>query len=162
MNFDYETGKKINQSEFLRQRDFLINYYRIHPAVVFQPNSNVRITLLYKYNFKFNSGNGLAGSIPGGQIAKSHQAGLEVDLNFLTKGLINMRLNFIRLQYNDLSNNALAFEMLDALAPGNNGTWSLSVLRTLGQNLQLSINYEGRAGNFKPVHVGGVQLRAFF
>lgn len=162
INFDYETGKKLNQSEFLRQRDFLINYYRVHPAVVFQPNSNVRITLLYKYGFKFNSGNGMAGSIPGGQIAKSHQAGLEVDLNFLTKGLINMRLNFIRLQYNDLTSNALAFEMLDALAPGNNGTWSLSVLRTLGQNLQLSINYEGRAGNFKPIHVGGVQLRAFF
>jgi len=57
----------------------------------------------------------------------------------------------------------LGFEMLEGLAPGFNGTWNLNVQYNVGQNLQLTVNYDGRAGqNFKSIHLGGMQVRAFF
>jgi len=46
---------------------------------------------------------------------------------------------------------------------GENMTWSLSVQRSLGSSLQLSLNYEGRKpSGLNVIHTGGAQVRAFF
>ncbi len=69
----------------------------------------------------------------------------------------------MKIIYNGENNTSVAFEMLEALQPGNNVTWNFSVLRTLAGNLQLTLNYSGRkTQENKAIHTGGVQLRAFF
>ena len=83
--------------------------------------------------------------------------------NQLKKGVVNATLNYIMINYVGESNTSVAFEMLEALQPGNNITWNLSYQRTLANNLQLTINYMGRkTEENNAIHTGGVQVRAFF
>ena len=51
--------------------------------------------------------------------------------------------------------------MLDGLLPGNNYIWDLEFTKKLGNNLELSIQYEGRKpGEGIIVHTGRASLRA--
>jgi hypothetical protein len=57
----------------------------------------------------------------------------------------------------------VAFEMLEALRPGSNYTWSVTWQRNVGKNLQLNLVYSGRKpAGINVVHNGGMELRAFF
>jgi len=53
--------------------------------------------------------------------------------------------------------------MLNALKTGYNYTWELSYQRNLTNNIQISINYNGRKSpNSNIINIGGAQVRAFF
>jgi hypothetical protein len=53
--------------------------------------------------------------------------------------------------------------MLEGLRPGKNGTWNVSYQQNLSDHLQLNLIYDGRKSTETPVvHVGSVQLRAYF
>jgi hypothetical protein len=52
--------------------------------------------------------------------------------------------------------------MLDGLKTGKNITWGISYQRTLSNNLQLSLTYDGRTSGNKIIHTGGAQVRAYF
>ena len=57
----------------------------------------------------------------------------------------------------------VGFEMLEALRPGLNYTWTFGYQKTVSKNLQLSIQYLGRKSeNTRIIHTGGMELRAFF
>jgi hypothetical protein len=61
------------------------------------------------------------------------------------------------------TNSTLGFEMLEGLATGDNYTWSLTYQRTLSNNMQINLNYDGRKTPLsKIIHTGGIQVRAFF
>lgn len=163
LNLEARYGVKTSSSQFLRNRDYRITYWEVAPDLVCQPNSKFRITLSYQYTRKDNSG------VPGdtvnlgGQTASIHTAGLEFKTNFILKGQLQIKGGYIHIDYNDVMNTALAFEMLNGLNTGHNVTWGASFQRTLGNNLQLTLTYDGRkseGANF--IHIGSVQLRAFF
>jgi hypothetical protein len=99
----------------------------------------------------------------GGQTALLQDFGAEMKYNILSKGSFNMRTDFINIDYNDLENSSLSFEMLEGLKKGKNYTWNISWQRNLGNNLQLNLSYDGRKseGN-KVIHTGGATARAFF
>jgi hypothetical protein len=51
--------------------------------------------------------------------------------------------------------------MLDALLPGKNYIWNLSLTKRLINALELNFEYEGRqSGQAKAVHIGTVSIRA--
>jgi hypothetical protein len=76
---------------------------------------------------------------------------------------LQIRFNFIDLTYNAAENTPIAFEMLEGLRSGRNLTCGISWQRTLANNMQLNLNYDGRLSpGVSTVHTGGVQVRAFF
>lgn len=163
LNIDVEAGRKENYSPYLRNRNFDLEFYTAEPKLVIQPGTRWRIVLAYAYRQKFNLRQIQFGQAVGGEKAVIHQASVEGNVNILQKGLVSGKISCLQIDFNGLTNSALGFEMIEALAPGLNGTWNLNVQYNLGQNLQLTVNYDGRAGhNFKPVHIGGMQVRAFF
>lgn len=163
LNLDGEAGRKQNYSPFLRNRNFDLEFYTVEPKFIIQPGTKWRITLSYAFKQKYNLRKTELGQTVGGEKAQIHQASLEGNFNILQKGLISGKISALQIAYNGVTNSALGFEMIEALAPGLNGTWNLNIQYNLGQNLQLTVNYDGRAGkNFKPVHIGGMQVRAFF
>lgn len=157
LNGDFNMGEKISTSEYFSQRDYHLGFFDLQPKFSVQTSKTFRLVLMYKYADKNNGRDSL------NQRAVLHNAGLEIRLNFLTKGSLQIKGNYLLIQYNADENTPLAYEMLEGFRKGNNATWSLSYQRSLSDNLQLNLIYDGRqSGNNKMVHVGSVQLRAYF
>ena len=150
-------GIKQNESQFLTTRNYKIESYDLEQKVSYQPNTAFRISLLYKHNKKQNI------ILEGFQKAELNDLGLEFKFNQVEKGSITGKADFINISYNDLQNTAIAYEMLNALKIGYNYTWGLSYQRNLSNNIQISINYDGRKSpNSKIINIAGAQVRAFF
>jgi hypothetical protein len=156
-NFEYKDGIKSSRSQFFPSRNYSIVYYEGTPKFNYQPNTAFRTSISFRYTDKKNADE------LGGQRAILQDYGAEIKYNVLNKGSLNLKGNFIQITYNGIQNSSLSFEMLDALKPGQNITWGASYQRTLSNNLQLSITYDGRKSEgSKAVHIGGAQVRAYF
>jgi len=92
-----------------------------------------------------------------------HDIGIESKWNMPEKGNLMGKINYISIGYNAEENTSLAYEMLNGLKAGNNITINISYQRNLGNNMQLSLMYDARKSeNNKMVHLGSMQLRAYF
>ncbi len=153
----YKDGYKTIHSEFFTSKDYNYHYYEAKPKISYQPNNVFRIQGSYSFSEKINSAD------LGGQRALVHNYGTEIKYNTLTKGTLQCKANYIYIDYAGAVNSSVAFEMLEGLVPGENITWNLSFQRTLSNNLQITINYDGRKpASGKIIHTGGAQVRAFF
>jgi hypothetical protein len=156
-NLEYRDGIKASKSQFFPSRNYYILYYEGTPKFNYQPNTAFRASVSFRYTDKKNADEF------GGQRAVLQDYGAEIKYNVLNKGSLNLKANFIQITYNGIQNSSLTFEMLDALKPGQNITWGASYQRTLSNNLQLSITYDGRKSEaVKAIHIGGAQVRAYF
>lgn len=163
LNNEFKFGYKSNLSQLLTTRNFNVRYIETPSEFFIQPNNKWRIALTYRFANKNNLGFVEDTSVARGQEAIIHDAGFEVKTNFILKGQLSVKFNYINIVYNDADNTALAFEMLEGLKTGSNFTWGASFQRTIGNNLQLSINYDGRkSGNSNIIHLASMQIRAFF
>lgn len=157
LNTEWRNGQKTSKADFFSTRDFSIQYFEVFPAITYQPNVKFRLNLNYKYGSKKNT------MAPNGENALSQSAGVDVKYSEAEKGSFTGRLNFILIKYNGQTNTPVAFEIMEGLSNGQNYTWGISYQRTLSNNMQININYDGRkSGTAKTVHVGGVQVRLFF
>lgn len=163
INNEFKYGFQSNVSELLRTRSFNIRYIETPTEFFIQPNTKWRIALNYRFASKQNIGFEQDTNIVKGQEAVIHDAGVELKTNFILKGQLSVRFNYINITYNDVGNTPLSFEMLEGLKTGSNFTWGASFQRTIGTNLQLSINYDGRkSDNANFIHIASMQIRAFF
>ncbi len=151
-------GIKGNNSLLFSTRNYLLHTLETEQKFSYQPGTSFRISILYKYGEKANTYNN------GFQRAYIHNAGLELKYNQTEKGSFNMRMDLLQMKYNDTESSSIAFEMLNGLSNGTNYTWEMLYQRNINQNLQISINYNGRksASNPQIVHIGGGTIRAFF
>jgi hypothetical protein len=152
-------GVKQTESGFFSTRNYKIESYDLEQKLSYQPNTAFRISILYKHNKKQNI------ITEGFQKAELNDLGLEFKFNKVEKGSLTGKADFINITYNDAENQntPVAYEMLNALKTGYNYTWELSYQRNLTNNIQISINYNGRKSpNSKIVNIGGAQVRAFF
>ncbi len=156
-NVSYKTGNKYYISQFFVTRNYNIQYFETEPKINYQPNTKYRVSLIYKYSEKNNSKDN------GGQKAVINNYGMELKYNVQQKGSLNLKMNYIKIAYDDISNSSIAYEMLEGLKTGENITWNASWQQNLSGNLTMSLTYDGRKSeNNKAIHTGGVQVRAFF
>ena len=150
-------GNKLALSDYFKNKEFDIDYYKTEAKLTFQPNRVFRISLPISIGEKSNS------QKYGAEKSKSLEIGLNSKFSMLSKGSLSATIKQIKLDYNTVPNGNIAFEMLDGLQPGTNYTWAINYQRNLMNNLQLSFVYNGRKSEATDVvHVGSVQLRAFF
>jgi hypothetical protein len=148
---------KGNRSAFFSTRNYLITGYDTEQRLAYQPNTQFRLSAIYRYTEKRNR-------IEGGfQAAFHNNYALELRYNQAEKGSLTARADYVKITYNDTENSAVAYEMLNGLSRGDNYTWEIIYQRNLSNNIQVSINYNGRKTPTAPVvHLGGAQIRAFF
>ncbi|HRN41829.1 MAG TPA: hypothetical protein PK649_07110, partial [Vicingus sp.] len=154
----FSNGIKSNKSEFFTNQNYYLTNYEAEPKITFQPDVKFRWSVLFNYKEKHNS------ELNGGEILKAQKFGTEVRYNIASKGSLMLNINLIKNDYSSAANNTLiSYEMLEGLLPGTNTTWELVYQQNLSKHMQLSLNYNGRKSDETPViHVGGVQVRAFF
>jgi len=152
-----EFGDEANNSDYTQGRNYDINYQTQTLEISYQPNTKLRFSLDGVYSEKQNNPS------LGGELAKIINSGAELRYNQPAKGSLTGAFNWILNSYSGDDNTNLAYEMLDALKIGTNFTWSAIYQRSIGTNLQLNLNYNGRKSpENKSIHTGGVQVRALF
>jgi hypothetical protein len=152
-----KTGDRGAASDFLSGRNFEIAYAGTEPELQWQPDNTFRLTVKGRYIEKTNNEDF------GGETATISDAGVQARFSDPGKGILELQANLVRIAYDGASNNTLAFEMLESLQPGTNGTWTVTVQRSISRNLQLNVLYNGRSSpGVSVIHVGSVQLRATF
>ncbi|HSH67996.1 MAG TPA: hypothetical protein VLB84_19840, partial [Bacteroidia bacterium] len=165
-NMDYKDGRKSSTSQFFTIRDYSIKYYEGEPKLSYQPNTSFRTSFSFKYTEKKNNtflNMDSLNTTRGGETAFLEDYGVEIKYNVLDKGSLNLKLNYVKIKFNGVENSSIGFEMLDALKTGKNIIWGISYQRTLSNNLQLSLTYDGRKSPQNSiVHTGGAQIRAYF
>lgn len=145
-----------NESEFFKSRNYSLFTQRIYPTLTYQPAPSVSIAASYNYAQKNNRTENKERAI-------NSDAGLQLRLSGWRKINLTLFYNYINIQYRGEANSAVAYEMLEALQPGNNSRWGLTLLQNVSKTLQIGINYEGRkSATSNTVHVANMQARAFF
>ena len=88
----------------------------------------------------------------------------EFRYNILSSSTINLRFQMSDISYkNGTVNSPVAFIMLDALLPGQNFIWNLDITKRLANNIEISVQYDGRKpGTGKVIHTGRAGVRALF
>jgi hypothetical protein len=152
-----ELGTRSSSADYTTGRDYNINYYKIQPSFIFQPNTKFRVSLDLRWEDKENA------QEFGGEIAEIRDVGVQFKFNQAQQGSLQGGINAVNITYDGAQNNALSFEMLESLRPGLNYTWTMSYQRSISKNLQVSIQYNGRKSEANSaIHAGGVEVRAFF
>lgn len=154
----FSNGIQSKISEYFTNQNYYILNYEAEPKIIFQPNVKFRWSLWINYKEKHNS------YLYGGEKLIAQKFGTEVRYNIATKGSLMANFSIINNHYRyEKENNSISYEMLEGLMPGTNSTWELMFQHNISKHMQLSITYNGRKSINSPViHIGGVQIRAFF
>ncbi|MCB0819164.1 MAG: hypothetical protein KDC13_00980 [Bacteroidetes bacterium] len=150
-------GRKISEAEYFSTRNYRITYFDWEPKIAYQPGPAFRASLGFARSIKRNSPE------LGSEVSESNSLSAELKYNVASKGSFQSIFKVTDISFNGNQNTPVAFEMQEGLRTGRNFTWNLSYQRTLSNNMQLSISYDGRKSpDVKTVHVGNVQVRVFF
>jgi hypothetical protein len=157
--FSFNDGRRMAASDFLDNRNYLIDQHGISPEIIWQPSSFFRGSGNYSYTSKRNLAN-----VEMVERAAHNQFGLNFRYAKAIKTTLNAHLNYTNIRYNGLPNSPTGYEMLQALTIGDNFIWRFNWLQKIGEGLQLNMTYEGRnsEGLDRLVHTGRMQVSALF
>ncbi len=149
-------GNKKRQSEFFRSKEYDIEQYVVEPVLSYQPSAKFRLRGIYSYSYKENSN-------AGGSDAFIREYGIEMRRTAVNKGNLNIRFTYLDIFFGGDENSSVAYEMLEGFMDGDNFRWSINYQREILDYLQLNLQYEGRkTPGAKAIHIGRIQLRAYF
>ncbi len=148
-----------NQSNFLTSKNFRIQSTELSPELAYQPNTRLRFTGTYQFAHRQEM-------LTAGEVspkATFHELGLETRLSQVSKRAVTGTLKYVKIGFTGEQNSFVGYEILNALRPGNNLTWSLDVQQRLSNGLNISLNYDGRKANgVGAVHTGRTQVSVLF
>ncbi|MEN0003865.1 MAG: hypothetical protein AAF798_06965 [Bacteroidota bacterium] len=154
---NYTFGTRNSDSEFFNNKDFNIEFYRVEPELIYQPNRNFRTSLTYFFQNDQNTLGELQES------ANQHNLQLEAVFNPSIKTSLRLDFSVIDIAFDGVPNSPVGFAILNGLQNGQNYLWNLSLDRQIGKNIQLRLSYQGRKTGTAPiVHVGNAQVSANF
>ncbi len=148
---------RTSESNFLANRNFRIRGQQVSPELAFQPSANFRMAGIYGYSYKTNSLNKY------GENARIHSLAAETRWAKVGKRTVTGTLRWVQIRFRGEANTPVGYELLEALQPGTNWTWSLNWQQRLANGLQVTMGYDGRKSEGKSiVHIGRMQVTALF
>ncbi len=148
-------GQKTFASEYFPLRNYKLDLQSVEGSLSFQPSVSLRLTGNGRYSEKNN--------VSGTENVKIISGGLEVRYNVPEKGDLSLKADYVNIVFKGVSSSSVGYEMLEGLLPGNNGVWNIQYQRDLSNSLQISVSYNGRISqDSKAVHIGTIQMRAYF
>ncbi|HEY4151204.1 MAG TPA: hypothetical protein VGM41_19840, partial [Chitinophagaceae bacterium] len=96
-------------------------------------------------------------------VYSSNTLNAEMKYNILQTASIQTKLTYTQIQFSPVGNasSTVGYTMLDGLVPGQNILWNLSLSKRLSNNLEISVEYEGRKpADTRIINVGRASLRA--
>jgi len=125
------------------------------PVLTYTNSTKYRLQAAYQYGVKNNA------VLYGGEKSTSNSMIFEGKYNAVNNTSLLGRVTYTDISFNGAANTTVSYIMLDGLLPGKNYLWTLDLTKRLGNNLELSFNYEGRKpGDSRTIHIGRASLRA--
>jgi hypothetical protein len=140
-------------------RNYKINQYSAEPRFTFTRGANFRLSVGYKYSDKDNVQGSQERSI-------SNSLNTDVKYNILQSTSIMAKFTYSDIRFTSLDsvpnvNSSSSYIILEGLQPGKNFLWTLDLTKRLSNNLEFSMQYEGRKpGTSRIVHIGRASIRA--
>jgi hypothetical protein len=146
---------KSKTAEYYTANNYLIRNINSENTFRIQPNVKYRFEITYKYDEKSNT--------KGDDVAIHHDGGVTFQYAAAQKSSVNSSFHYIEVEYDGSGNNSLTYELLNGLQKGSNYTWELSWNKQLTKHFQMSIQYNGRAGDdTNTIHIASMRVRAMF
>jgi len=148
-----------NSSDFLENRNYFITSKTLTGTFEWQPTNSFRISTDYSFSDNINE--------KSQEIVKEASVINEALVNFkyakAANKNIDLSFRFTHIDFTGKENSAIGYELLKALQPGRNITWTLSWQQKLFNGLQMNLFYEGRkSGDLDIIHIGRMQVMAMF
>lgn len=138
-------------------RNFELSVYNAEPNLIFISGTTFRIAGGYKFEQKKNL------PVYGGEKSISNSVNIESKYNILQNSSLTGKFTLNSIDYDFPANTTVSYIMLDGLLPGKNYLWSLGLNKRLANNLEISLQYDGRkAGTSRTVHLGRAAITALF
>jgi hypothetical protein len=140
-------------------RNYKVNQYSTEPRLTFTKGTNFRMGVGYKLSDKKNE----QGSQ---ERSKSNSLNTDVKYNILQSTSIMAKFTYTNITFSSLDsvpniNSSSSYILLEGLQPGKNFLWTLDLTKRLSNNLEFSMQYEGRKpGTSRIVHIGRASIRA--
>jgi hypothetical protein len=151
------SGRKETSSDFLATRNFASSYITAIPSFAFQPTNNKRYSVSGEYSIR--KGNASESSFQ----AQSLSLGADAQVEAKNGQLFKSEFKYIRIQFEGDATGPVVYDALGGLQAGNNLTLACAWRKTINQNLQLSLNYNGRKSDGRDiVHAGNMSVRLLF
>lgn len=158
VNLKLLKGRNYANAEYSEANNFDLGIYKVNPVLTWLWKTSLRTSLGYEFDRKKN--------IPelGNELAKGNKLNFDIRYSIVSKQTIEAKFSFVLFDYNGTMGTTKSYQILDGLQAGKNYIWNATYNRTLSNNLQLSISYEGRktGDNARIVHIGNATLRAVF
>lgn len=151
-----QTMESVTLSENYSAKNFEIKGYVLAPKISYIFTKNASLDFFYEYKSKENTI---------GDLESLYQQRLGTSFTYSSEKQFtaNGEFSFYK---NDFTGNELspvAYQMLEGLQAGENLTWRLLLQKNITRFLDINVNYQGRKSEeFKAIHTGSVQLRAYF
>lgn len=137
-------------------RNYAICSYFVSPKLSYIFSQNASLDVFIERQTKANQLGGL-------EQLKQTRIGSSFAYTGDKKVTLNGEYSFYNNAFTGDAFTPAAFQMLEGLQPGKNSTWRLLAQKNLTKYLELNLNYQGRKSENNPVvHIGSVQLRAYF
>lgn len=143
-------------SDFLANRNYLIRGQSAQMEWAFQPDPFWRSSFMTQYISRQNAS--------GIERTRILRIGADLRLAKAQVRTINAQAAFSRILFQgETADSPVAYDMLEALVPGDNLTWNVNWQQKLTNGLQLQLSYDGRKSpNLAVIHLGRVQVTALF
>jgi len=151
------SGSKQTFSDFLATRNFTSTYITATPSFAFQPTNNKRFAVLGELAVRSGNANETTFN------ARSLSLGADGQVEAKNGQLFKSEVKYIRIQFEGDATGPVVYDALGGLQAGNNLTLACAWRKTINQNLQLSLNYNGRKSDGRDiVHAGNMSVRLLF
>jgi hypothetical protein len=157
--YTFELIQKFGDNNLLTpkfsNRNYELTTSTTEPRITFTQLTKYRVQASYQLITKQNV------AIYGGEKSLSNVFNLETKYNAVQHTSLSGRFSYNNISYNGVANTTISYIMLDGLLPGKNLLWSVDLTKRLANNLEFSIQYEGRKpGDTRTIHTGRASIRA--
>ncbi|MFM9422698.1 MAG: hypothetical protein RIR06_1159, partial [Bacteroidota bacterium] len=150
-------GKKISASNFLAIRNYAYSFLTIKPALIFQPAAKKQFGLNSEFGLK-NGGN----SETQFESTSLSVSGL-IQWEISDGQLFKTEIKWTSIALNGALTGSALYDALNGLQVGNNMQYQVDWRKFINENLQLSLQYNGRKSESRPmVHAGSMSIRMLF
>lgn len=149
---DFSSSFEETKSDFLQQQNFEFYVNGVRGELNAQLSKHVN--LIFDSRYASKTGDAVV-------TLSEYNAGYQYTSP--KTGNIQAKIGLISAGKPATNNASLQLAILEGYVPGKNYTWSVISQQQVAENLQLTINYQARTAKNSPtIHVGTVQIRAFF